>query len=168
MATYTGKLDTLIDNINALQTQINSPSTNVVANPANMTSMDLDSQQQYQMFQIDYLSKQIKNAQDVINAQNIANTTQNYKPIKVFSSCVVSNANGTTTNDQPVNNYIKSLSPSQSTLSSPATQQMMQTIGQGQSIPLLTQPFINLSPNTGAIGSFLSNISSFDGINVNT
>jgi len=167
-ATYTAKLDTIIDNINALQQKMNAPSTSVVANPANAQSMDLDSQQKYQMFQIDYLSKQIKNTQDILNAQSISNTKQNYKPIKVFSSCLISNANGTTTPEQPVSDTIQGLSPTPTSLSSAASQQMMRTIGQGSIGSPNSQPFLNLSSTTGAFSEFLSNLGNSNGVvNVN-
>ena len=44
------------------------------------------------------------NAKDIINTQSIAKMSANYKPIKVFSSCVIANADGTNTiQDKPVN-----------------------------------------------------------------
>lgn len=163
---YVAKLDTIIDNINSLQNTISAPKEAVIANPANLSTMDLSSQQQYQMFQIDYLNKQIKNAQDVLNAQQIANTTSNYKPIKVFSSCVVSNANGTTT-DKPVSPFsnVLGLSPSPADLSNPSTQQMMQTIGQSNS--QTTGPALNLSTTAGALGDIFNKIANSGNINLN-
>jgi hypothetical protein len=160
LAAYSSKLDTVINNINALQNKLSSPTPAVAANPANIDSMDLESQQTYQMFQIDYLNKQIKNSQDVLNAQSISNTKQNYKPIKVFSSCLISNADGSIT-DKPVSDTIQGLSPTPSSLSSAASQQMMQTIGQGSQN---SQPFLNLSTTTGALGSFLSNLGNTNGV----
>ena len=159
LASYNTKLDTLIGNINSLQDKLNSPSADIVANPDNMTSMDLDSLQKYQMFQIDYLNKQVKNSQDILNAQQISNSTTNYKPIKVFSSCVISNANGSTTNNQQFDNVIQSLNPSNIAASSASAQQIMKTTSQ--------QPALDLSASTGAIGSFLSNLSNFNSVNVN-
>lgn len=166
-ATYTAKLDTIIDNINALQQKMNAPSTSVVANPANAQSMDLDSQQKYQMFQIDYLSKQIKNTQDILNAQSISNTKQNYKPIKVFSSCMVANANGTTTSDIPVSRSDdKPLSSSfQNVGSNNDINNMLNTIS--QSNDYTNGQGTNLSSTTGIFNKFLSGIQKNGTLNIN-
>lgn len=181
LSDYSTKLDTLISNIGSLQTQINSPNPLSGSNPATLTSMDLASQQQYQMFQIDYLNKQIKNSQDIINAQSISDSTTNYKPIKVFSSCVVSNANGTTTNEQPVevskgsgtSGSQGSPSSMQIASSSPATQQMLNTIGNTisqsnsqTSGPALTPSFLNLSATTGVFNNILSQLPNISSISL--
>ena len=133
LAEYSSKLDSLITNVNNLQNTINSPNSSIV-NPSNLNTLDLASQQQYQMFQIEYLNKQIKNAQDIINAQAIADTTTNYKPIKVFSSCVVSNANGSTTTETPVpkpgSSSFSGLQQSSNGIKSSSIEKMMDTISQ--------------------------------------
>jgi len=186
LSDYSSKLDTLISNIGSLQTQINDPNPLSGTNPSTLTSMDLASQQQYQMFQIDYLNKQIKNSQDIVNAQSISDTTINYKPIKVFSSCVISNDNGTI-NEQPLQGTRGSPgsqgtqgspgSPgSQSSMqiasSSPATQQMLNTISNTisqsnsqTSGPSLAPSFLNFTSNAGVFSNIISqlpNISSFN------
>jgi len=132
---YSNQIQTLTDSINKLSSQMTA-SSSIAANPANIDTMDLESQQQYQMFQIDYLNKQIKNAQDTLNANSISSSAINYKPIKVFSSCVVSNADGATTVDQPVLEYASGntqglpLTPSSSLYSSPASQTILNTVAQ--------------------------------------
>jgi len=163
LASYSTKLDNLNSMLANLQSQLATPKQETTAiNPSNMNTLDLAAQQQFQVFQIDYLTKQIKNSQDLINAQTVANSSQNYKPIKVFSSCVISNANGTTTEDEFVSGSGSGYSSGDGSTSL-TTQQMLQTIGQqqaGGSIngPQLSQPALALSPSTGAIGSFISNI----------
>jgi len=160
---YTNKLQTLIDSINQLNSQM-TVSSSVSANTGNIDTMDLESQQQYQMFQIDYLNKQIKNAQDTLNANSISSSAINYKPIKVFSSCIVSNANGATTIDQPVSGSTGStgspsghsqglpLSPSSSIYGSPASQTILNTVAQ-------VAPSSSLSgSNNGFISMFLKNL----------
>ena len=67
---------------------------------ANIDTITIENQQSLQQFQINYLTKQIKNAQDIINSETISKSTQNYKPIKIFSSCVA-NADGTLTMEKP-------------------------------------------------------------------
>ena len=165
LASYTSTLNTLIDNVTNLQKTINSPNPLSGTNPSNISTLDLSAQQQYQMFQIDYLNKQIKNAQDVINAQSIAESTTNYKPIKVFSSCIVSNANGSTTNEIPVSNSRQSstggLQLSTGT-NSATTQQMLNTISQSNSQTSGPQ----LSPQTGLFQNLMSNLTNFNGINI--
>ena len=59
LAAYNQKLTDLINTINSLNNQQNDPSTNIAASPDTIQKLDLESQQQYQMFQIDYLNKQI-------------------------------------------------------------------------------------------------------------
>ena len=166
---YSNKLDTLINNMRTLQNTINSPNPLSNSNPANLTTLDLSSQQQYQMFQIDYLNKQIKNAQDIINAQAIADSTSNYKPIKVFSSCVVSNANGSTTKEALVDSSSSSgnsggLGGLQSSTDSQSdnTKQMLNTISQSNSQNNGPQ----LSSKTGAFQSFFEKLPSYDGVNL--
>jgi len=162
LTTYTNTLNTLINNLNNLQTSLNAPQTST--NPSNLSTLDLAAQQQYQMFQIDYLNKQIKNAQDVLNAQSIADTTINYKPIKVFSSCVVSNANGTTTTELPVSSSSQSSNGGlqMTTGSNQYTQQMLSTISQSSDQTKGPQ----LSPQTGVFQSIFSNLPKFDSINI--
>jgi len=164
LTAYTNKLNTLIDNLNNLQTTLSAPQT--VTSPSNLSTLDLEAQQQYQMFQIDYLNKQIKNAQDIINAQSIADSTTNYKPIKVFSSCVVSNANGSTTTEIPVSNSSNQSSSNgglqMTTDSTPQTQQMLNTISQSNTQTSGPQ----LSPQAGAFQSIFKNLPNFSGVSI--
>lgn len=128
---YSQKLDELTSELKKLNNNATQETVMPQIDP-NIDTISLESQQAYQQFQIDYLSKQIKNAQDIINSETISNSTQNYKPIKVFSSCVA-NANGTLTSEQPVNNTIQSLNPLQSVLGSSAGSQIDSTTSQKQS-----------------------------------
>ena len=150
---YTSKLDTIIKNLNALQLSQKSTDPLANTNPANLNSLDLTAQQQYQMFQIDYLNKQIQNVQDVISSQNVSDTAINYKPIKVFSSCVVANANGTTTTDVPVSSPFKNTESSNS-INNNSTDTILNTISQSNGQTDTAQ----LSKNTGLFNTFLSNI----------
>ena len=167
LTNYESKLDTIIKNLNALQ-QTNSSSDPLAnTNPANLNSLDLTAQQQYQMFQIEHLNKQIKNAQDVITKQNISDTNINYKPIKVFSSCVVSNANGTTTTDKPVSNSFQNIRSSNSinnNIDNNNTNTILNTISQSNN---QTNGPQLLSPSTGLFNNFLSGIQKSGSINVN-
>lgn len=187
LAAYNSKLDSLITAINNLYNQQTNPKPNLSVSPDNIQKLDLESQQQYQMFQIDYLNKQLQNAKDIINAQTIANNNTNYKPIKVYSSCVISNANGTTTVDTPVNSTSGTstafLQPSNSSQlgslmmvgSNPVVANANGSIFNGTqtagtSIPPNTQTnsFVNLSPSTGAFGQLLNSLANGQGnINVN-
>ena len=174
LASYNQKLNELINSINDLKNQQNTPPLNIAASPDTVQKLDLESQQQYQMFQIDYLNKQIQNAKDIINSQTINNSAANYKPIKVYSSCVISNANGSTSVDVPVNSQTPLSQLKQTTSSSqynPATQQMLQTIGQsnpqsqGLMQPSLLQSgstppnsIMNLSSTTGMFGNLINGL----------
>jgi hypothetical protein len=169
LASYNQKLTELINSINDLKNQQNAPPPNVAVSPDTVQKLDLESQQQYQMFQIDYLNKQIQNAKDIINSQTVNNASANYKPIKVYSSCVISNANGTTSVDVPVNSSQTPLAQLQHSTSSAAqnnsaTQQMLQTISQGnpQSQGSMQSSFLQQSGNTGS--NSLLNLSSSTGL----
>lgn len=179
LAAYNSKLDSLITAINNLYNQQTNPQTNISVSPANIQKLDLESQQQYQMFQIDYLNKQLQNAKDILNSQNIANNNNNYKPIKVYSSCVISNADGTTTIDKPINPANGGGSSSTAFLQPPITANtgtLGATLGAmvGSSGTTTTtdttkaNSFVNLSPSTGAFGNLLNSLASGQGnININ-
>ena len=159
---YSNKLDTIINNLNNLQQTQSTVNPLANVNPANLNTLDLSAQQQYQIFQIDYLNKQISNAQDVINAETVSDTKTNYKPIKVFSSCIVANADGTITKDVPISN--QSQSQTQSNNSS-AANNMLKAIGQTSSSELFKST-TQLSPNTGLFNNILSNIQKSGIVNI--
>ena len=182
LAAYNQKLTDLINTINSLNNQQNDPSTNIAASPDTIQKLDLESQQQYQMFQIDYLNKQIANAKDIINSQSISSSSSAYKPIKVYSSCVISNANGTTSIDTPVaqsgqSNFANAMNTNAMNANAmSSTQQMLKTISQQPFIQsnvytgqqgqqgLQANNYVNLSPSTGMFKKILNGIS---GGNVN-
>jgi hypothetical protein len=158
LVSYNQKLTDLINAMNDLKNQANVPPKNISVSPDTVQKLDLESQQQYQMFQIDYLNKQIQNAKDIINSQTINNESSNYKPIKVYSSCVISNANGTTSVDVPVNSQTSS-----SPQTNASTQHMYQTISQSgnpqqQSGSTGSNSFINLAPSTGMFNNLLNGL----------
>jgi hypothetical protein len=167
LTAYNDKLTQLINVLNDIKTQQVAPPANVAVSPDSIQKLDLESQQQYQMFQIDYLNKQIQNAKDIINAQTVANSSTNYKPIKVYSSCVISNADGSVSVDKPLNasaasQSIAGLQPNNST-----TQQMLQTIGQQSGTqPTNASQFLNLSPSTGVFNNILNKLANGN-VNIN-
>ena len=79
-------------------------------NTTDVESSSLEAQQALQQYQINYLNKQIKNAQDIINNERIVEESKNYKPIKVYSSCSL-NTDGSLTTEEPVKNEFKSINP---------------------------------------------------------
>jgi len=170
LSAYNDKLTQLVNTLNDIKNQQYTTPTNVAVSPDTIKKLDLESQQQYQMFQIDYLNKQIQNAKDIINAQTVAKSSTNYKPIKVYSSCIISNANGTTSVDVPVS---AAGNTQQNTGQyTPATQQMLTTIGQSNpqiatgSTLTSASPFLNLSPSSGIFGNILNNLSKGN-VNIN-
>ena len=163
---YTNRLTELTNAINnaSAANNTNRPQQNVSVSPDTIQKLDLESQQQYQMFQIDYLNKQLQQAKDNINANTISSSSNNYKPIKIYSSCSISNANGTTSVDSPVKlqfadviNSSQNKPNNNSSNNTQQTNQMLQTIGQSspqqqtqQSNPL------NLNQNTGIFNPLLN------------
>ena len=61
--------------------------------------LDLQSMQQMQNNQISYLKDKIKLANNLLQQQEIEENAKKYKPIKVYSSCAVSSADGAFTED---------------------------------------------------------------------
>lgn len=178
LSSYNDKLNRLINVLNDIKNQQNSTPSNIAVSPDNLQKLNLESQQQYQMFQIDYLNKQIQNAKDIINAQTVADSSTNYKPIKVYSSCVISNADGSLSLDKPI---ASSGTGSQQTQSNNnAIQQMLQTIGQSNSslgsatgstgnrtgTGTSTSQFLNLSPKTGIFSNIMNNLAKGN-VNIN-
>lgn len=156
IAAYTTQLTSLTNQISQLQNALSSPSPSAIStDTSNIQSVDIAAQQQYQQFQIDYLTKQIQNSQNIINAQTIADSATNYKPIKVFSSCVIANANGTTTVEQPVNPTKQNPSSGSSSISSFVDTLINNTISQSNS--QTSGPAMNLSPTTGKLGEVFTN-----------
>ena len=153
---YTTTLEDLTNKINQLQSALATPtSPNNATDTSNIQSLDIAAQQQYQQFQIDYLTKQIQNSQNIINAQTVADSSTNYKPIKVFSSCVIANANGTTTVEQPVNPTVHNTATGASSISSFVDTLINNTISQSNS--QTSGPAMNLSPTTGKLGEIFTN-----------
>ena len=152
---YLAKLDSLVNAIDALRTDQQITTTGLQStNNSTIDRLNLESLQQYQNFQIQYLQNQINKTKELINNQQIAELSKVYKPIKVFSSCTVSNADGTVTNDQPIqpsNNLVTN------NLNNP---QMINTITQ-------TPTSVNLSTNTGALGQLLQTALNAPSINLN-
>jgi uncharacterized coiled-coil protein SlyX len=133
------------DTINALVTKIGELNDNQAQQddksnlPKTITNIDtigLENQQAFQELQIDYLSKQIQNAQDVINQNTVSSNAINYKPIKLYSSCVA-NANGTMTAEEPVKDSFinNSLKPLESVQNSNGGQQILNTSSQKTNNP---------------------------------
>jgi len=128
---YTNTLSDLTNEIKKLNMNNSSEQESEIPKvDANIDTITIENQQSLQQFQIDYLTKQIKNAQDIINSETISKSTQNYKPIKIFSSCVA-NADGTLTMEQPINNELKSLNPLNSTTNSESSNKINEANSQG-------------------------------------
>ena len=159
---YTNRLTELTNSINNASNTREKPPQNVSVNPDTIQKLDLESQQQYQMFQIDFLNKQLQQAKDNINANAISSSSSNYKPIKIYSSCSISNANGTTSVDSPVKlQFADVINSSQNQHNNTQqTNQMLQTIGQS-SLQQQTQQtkksnLLNLNQNTGIFNPLLN------------
>lgn len=155
LAAYNQKITDLINSLNNAKTQNDTPPSNIVASPDSVQKLDLESQQQYQMFQIDYLNKQIQNAKDIINSQAVANSTTNYKPIKVYSSCVISNANGTTSIDTPIKASSSAASAASSVLPPPG---LVSAFANTPQTGYLNGGNLNLAQTTGMFGNLLNGL----------
>lgn len=135
---YTNTINALVSKIGELndnQAQQDDKS-NLPKTITNIDTIGLENQQAFQELQIDYLSKQIQNAQDVINQNTVSSNAINYKPIKLYSSCVA-NANGTMTAEEPVKDSFinNSLKPLESVQNSNGGQQILNTSSQKTNNP---------------------------------
>jgi hypothetical protein len=129
LADYTSTIQNLTNQLKILNdNNPPEPTSQLLQGNAAVDSISLENQQAYQQFQINFLANQIKNAQNVINADTISKSTQNYKPIKVYSSCVA-NADGSLTTDQQVKSEFQS-TPTNDVNNSDSAKQMLSSISQ--------------------------------------
>ena len=170
---YLSKLDSLINAVDSInkdnQTTTNNLSSN---NISTVDRLNLESLQQFQNFQIQYIQNQINKTKDLINSQQMTENTKKYKPIKVYSSCVVANANGNTTTNSPLSSSIQ-----QQSSTSGVPQQILNTMSQSNtpnSGPALLQQqqqagqnTLNLATTTGSIGNLLNRALNANGLNIN-
>ena len=161
---YMDKLDSLVNAVNALN-QNNTVTSNIQQSPSTSTNdrLNLESLQQYQNFQIQYLQNQINKTKDLINSQQMTENNKKYTPIKVYSSCVVSNADGSTTSNEPL-----SISQ-QKQYTSQVPQSILNTLSQSTkptSGPAL-QKQLDLATSTGSVGSIINNALNAHGLNLN-
>jgi hypothetical protein len=109
------KLNQYISAIDELKTQLSDLNNKITTsdNTINIPSasddvidnrMNVQTQQALQAYQIDYLKKQIEKTKELVNANKIQSDMAKYKPIKVYSSCAISNADGSLSAlNQPTN-----------------------------------------------------------------
>ncbi len=129
LADYTSTIQNLTNQLKILNdNNPPEPTSQLLQGSAAVDSISLENQQAYQQFQINFLANQIKNAQNVINADTISKSSQNYKPIKVYSSCVA-NADGSLTTDQQVKSEFQS-TPTNDVNNSDSAKQMLSSISQ--------------------------------------
>lgn len=77
----------------------NSREGGVNENLGSNDTLSLETIQKMQNFQIDFLQKQIDKSKELLQQQEIEDSIKKYKPIKVYSSCNVSSADGAFTED---------------------------------------------------------------------
>ena len=110
------------------------------------------------MFQIDYLNKQLQNMKNIINTSTVAKNSNNYKPIKVYSSCVVSNADGTTVSNIPLNQR----QPSSGTPIQQTLETINNTTSQSSSVSgpslMFGTPDMNSRSDSSIIGTILKTL----------
>lgn len=151
---YMSSMNNLISQVSTLNQQISKinddPTLSVSDNLNTNDRLSLESMQKMQNFQIEYLQKQIEKSKQMLQQQEIEENVNKYKPIKVYSSCAVSSADGTFSNDAVSNN-----TSNMSSLSGDQTQSisnMLNTISQSN---LNTQ---EQTQTQNVLGSTLSNL----------
>jgi hypothetical protein len=126
---YLSSLNNLVDLLKEIKNNAETED-NSLTKSSDVETINLENQQAYQQYQINYLNRQIKNAQDIINNERIVEESKNYKPIKVYSSCSL-NTDGSLTAEEPVKNEFKSINPLEPNVNSYEGKQMIKTIQQG-------------------------------------
>jgi len=127
---YLSSLNNLVDLLKEIKNNKETEDNNLIQS-TDVETINLENQQAYQQYQINYLNKQIINAQDIINNERIVEESKNYKPIKVYSSCSL-NTDDSLTTEEPVKNKFKSINPLEQTVNSYEGQQILKTIQQGK------------------------------------
>jgi len=98
------KVDTLNNNIKNLEellnTSIGMDSLNIGRQKVNFQTSDkvlndIELYKQLQLAKLTELQNQLNKTQQIVNAQQNASDKNKYKPIKIYSSCIVGNADGT-------------------------------------------------------------------------
>lgn len=96
----TSNLASQIESLKLHLSQANKdPSDKLSSSLGTSDTMDLGSMQKIQNFQIEYLQKQIEKSKQLLQQQEIEENIKKYKPIKVYSSCAVSSADGSFNED---------------------------------------------------------------------
>uniref|UniRef100_A0A6C0HNA1 Uncharacterized protein n=1 Tax=viral metagenome TaxID=1070528 RepID=A0A6C0HNA1_9ZZZZ len=162
---YMDKLDSLVAAVAALNQDSSATSSAASApNTSTVDRLNLESLQQYQNFQIQYLQSQINKTKDLINSQKMTEISKQYKPIKVYSSCVVSNADGSTTANTPLSSTQQQYNPQ-------VPQQVLNTLSQSSATtpsgPSLLQQQLSLSASTGSIGKLINQALNASELNFN-
>lgn len=132
---YMNSLSDLTTQVSTMNQQLarisGDPTLNTNSDMLQNDRLSLESMQKMQNFQIKYLQEQLERSKELLQQQEIEENIKNYKPIKVYSSCAVSSADGTFSDDNAMNNQLNSgtLTPQQAQ----ASANMLQTISQNGS-----------------------------------
>ena len=135
---YLQSIQNLSNQVTSLNQRLNDVNQNsgsiVSGNEAGTTNdrLSLETVQKMQNFQIDYLQKQIEKSKELLQQQEIEDSIKKYKPIKVYSSCAVSSADGAFSDDSSRNN-IQQSNTNMTNDQIQAMNNMYRTIGQSSS-----------------------------------
>lgn len=178
LSAYNQKIDNLIQLLQDYTNSVNASQNNTNISPDNIQKLSLESQEQYQMFQIDYLNKQLSNIKDIINSVSVSKNASTYKPIKIYSSCIVNNPNNMYSNQQTplsqssqmatpnsnVQNALQTINTANSQSSSGNGPNYLTSQSQLQSVlgpSSIATPFgtsLTLSPQTGIFSGLLQGL----------
>lgn len=103
---YKSQLATLqdkVDIMNEYLKDLNSRATMDSQNQAAIGGLDFQAGQQIQDYRIKQIQQDIQRTADLIKQSRLDEDAKKYNKIKVFSSCVVSNADGSYSSDTPSN-----------------------------------------------------------------
>lgn len=97
-----GKLQDKIDMMNEYLAELKNSSANKAddgLDGSTSSELNIQASQQIQDYRINKLRDEIRRTQDIITQADLARSATKYNKIKVLSSCIVSNADGTYSND---------------------------------------------------------------------
>lgn len=163
---YMNSLSDLITQVSTMNQQLGKISGDPTLNTSGGLQNDrlsLESMQKMQNFQIKYLQEQIEKSKELLQQQELEESIKKYKPIKVYSSCAVSSADGTFSEDTPVLNNIGNnpITPQQAQ----STASMLQTISQSNGGSTSSVQYPNILGQT--LNSLLTGISGPTQLHVN-
>ena len=144
---YLAKMDELNSQITSLNSSLSEHSENPLSaggEGSTSSRMSAENMQKMQNFQIDFLQKQVEKSKQLLQQQEIEENSKKYKPIKVYSSCAVSSADGAFSEDTFQDSPVEDTSTtSESANRTAITRTVSQQSGNSNQFGTIVSEFLN-------------------------